>query len=168
MGAQGISCHQLLSDLSRERLFDTAFDVNFGKLLPFEFDVLVQLLEFAHEIRLFSVGLRADGHIFASSHRHSASHQSRDTGDQDIVLLGSSCGNADDQACGRYDTIVGPENRGSQPPNASNEVPFRVRVKATDESLLVVLVNSVRMIQPNITLKCAESQPLRIGSYTQF
>jgi hypothetical protein len=69
-------------------------------------------------LRLFGVGLRADGHVLASGHRHGASHKSRDTRDQDIVLRRSRRGNADDQACGRDDAIGGPEHRGSQPPDA--------------------------------------------------
>jgi hypothetical protein len=53
--------------------------VDFGKLIELEFGILAQLFALAREIRLFGIGLRTDGHIFACGHRHGASHQSRDT-----------------------------------------------------------------------------------------
>ena len=115
---QGIFRHQLLGNLPRKVLIDTTLDVDFSKLIKLKLSILTQLLAFPPEIRLFGVGLRADGHILASGHRHGASHKSRDTRDQDIVLRRSRRGNADDQACGRDDTIGGPEHRGSQPPDA--------------------------------------------------
>ena len=52
-----------------------------GKLIELESRFVTQLHPLAREIRLFGVGLRADGHIFARGHRHRASHQSRDTRD---------------------------------------------------------------------------------------
>ena len=76
--------------LVRARRFDTALDVDFGKLFPLELDIFTQLLAFACKIRLFGVGLRADGHILACSHRHGAGNQSRDTGDQDIICVAAA------------------------------------------------------------------------------
>jgi hypothetical protein len=38
------------------------------------------------------------------------------------------CGNADDQASGREDTIVGPEHCRSQPPDAVDEVALEAMV----------------------------------------
>lgn len=49
-----ISC---FGNLPRKRLIDTALDVDFGKLLPFDLDVLAQLLAFARKIGLFRVRL---------------------------------------------------------------------------------------------------------------
>ena len=144
MGGQGIFRHQLLSNLPGKRLIDAALDVNFGKLIEFKLGILAQLLAFAREIRLFGVGLRADGHILAGGHRHGASHQCRDTRDQDIVMRRGRRGNADDQACGRDDAIVGPEHRGPQPPDAVDEVVLRVQAKTTHEFLLIALVLSFR------------------------
>jgi len=39
-----------------------------------------------------------------------------------LDFRGGARGNADDQARGRYDAIVGPEHRRSQPPDAADEV----------------------------------------------
>ena len=129
MGDQGIFRHQLLGNLPRKGLIDTTLGVDFSELIKFKLDILTQLLAFVHEIRLFCVGLRANGHILASGHRHGARYQSRDTRDQDIVLRRGRCGNADDQACRRDNPIVGAEDRCSQPPNAVDKVVLRVQVR---------------------------------------
>ena len=86
MGRQGIFRHQLLSHLPRKPLFDASLDVNFGELIELGFRALAQFLAFAREIGLFGVGLRTDGYILASRHRHRASHEPRHTRDQDIAL----------------------------------------------------------------------------------
>ena len=48
-----------------------------------------------------------------------------------LVLRRGRRGNANDQACGRDDAIVGPEHRCSQPPDATDEVFLRVQAKTT-------------------------------------
>jgi hypothetical protein len=137
VGGQGIFRHQLLGNLPRKDLIDTPLDVDFSKLIKLKLSILTLLLAFAHEIGLFGVGLRAYGHILAGGHRHGASHQSRDTRDQDIVLRRGRCGNADDQACRRDNPIVGAEDRCSQPPNAVDEVILRVQAKTAHVFLLI-------------------------------
>ena len=57
--------------------------------------------------------------------------------DQDIVPCRSRRGDADDQARGRDDAIVGPEHCGSQPPNAADEVAFRMQAKTAHVLLLI-------------------------------
>ena len=47
MGAQGIFRHQLLGNLPPEGPIDAALDVDFGKLVEFEFALLAQFLPFA-------------------------------------------------------------------------------------------------------------------------
>jgi glutathione S-transferase len=54
------------------------FAPDYVKLNP---KAVVPTLVHDGHVRLFGVGLRADGHIFARGHRHRASHQSRDTRD---------------------------------------------------------------------------------------
>jgi hypothetical protein len=44
---QGIFCHQLLDDLPRKRLIDTALDVNVLHLIDFKFWTILQFLAFA-------------------------------------------------------------------------------------------------------------------------
>jgi hypothetical protein len=137
MGGQGIFRHQLPGNLPRKVLIDTTLDVDLSKLIKLKLSILAQLLAFAHQIRLFGVGLRADGHILASGHRHGASHQSRDTRDQDFMLRRGRCGNTNDQACCRDNPIVGAEHRCSQPPNAVDKVVLRVQAKTTHAFLLI-------------------------------
>ena len=98
VGAQGIFRHELPGDLPRKLPIDAALDVEISKLIELEFGIVAQLLAFAPEVRPFGVGLRADGHIFAGGHRHRASHQSRDTGDQHTVLCCGCRGDTNDQA----------------------------------------------------------------------
>ena len=129
MGGQGIFRRELLGNLPRKSLIDTALYVDLGKLIQFKLGIVAQLLAFAREIRLFRVGLRTDGHILAGSHRHGASNQTRDTRDQDSALRRCRRGNADDQAGSRDDAVVGPEHCGPQPPNAVDKVVFRVQAQ---------------------------------------
>ena len=105
MGRQGIFRHKLLGNLPRKPPFDASLDVNFGEFIQLGFRALAQLLA-RREIRLLGVGLRADGYILASSHRHSARHEPRHARNQDIISLRSGRGDADDQACGRDDAVV--------------------------------------------------------------
>ena len=132
MGAQGIFRHQLLGNLPRNSLIHATLDVDFGKLIELKFRILAQFLALSREIRLFGIGLRTDRHILAGGHRHGASHQSCDTRDQDGVWRRSRRGNADDQARGRENAVIGPENRCSQPADAVDEVVLRGRTKTAD------------------------------------
>ena len=148
MGPQGIFSHQLLGHLPRQRAIDTALDVDRGKLIKLKCRVVAQLLALAREIRPFGVGLRAHRHIFAGGHRHGASHQPRDTRDQDSVLRRRRLGNADDQARGRDNAVVGPEHCGSQPPDAGDEVGLRVQPKTAHPTFRrsgQIHPNSIRM-----------------------
>ena len=149
MSCQGIFRHQLLGNLPRKRPINAAFDIEFGKLVELKLSIFAQLLAFAREISLFGIGLRTDGHILAGGHRHGASHQSRDPRDQDIVPCRSRRGNADDQASGRDDTIVGPKHRGSQPPNAADEVALRMQAKTAHVFLFITLWS---VLGPSTTL----------------
>jgi hypothetical protein len=51
--------------------------------------------------------------------------------DQDLVLLCRRCGYADDQACGRDNSIVGSKNCRSQPPDAVDQMFLFVRAAGT-------------------------------------
>jgi hypothetical protein len=57
VSGQGIFRHQLLSNLSRKRRFETAFDVDFGKFFLLELDIITELLAFARKIGPFGIGL---------------------------------------------------------------------------------------------------------------
>jgi hypothetical protein len=129
VGGQGVLRHQLLGNLPRKCLIYTALDVDIGKFIKLKLRILAQLLAFARQVRLLCVGLRANRHILAGGHRHGTSYQTRDSRDQYIVLCGSRCGNADDQARGRNNSIIGAKHCSAQPADACNEMLLRVQAK---------------------------------------
>ena len=139
-------------------------DVDLGKLIKLELGILAQLLAFAREIGLLGVGLRADGHILAGSHRHSAGHQSRDPRNQDIVLRRGCRGDADDQARGRDNAIVGPQHRGSQPPDAADEVVLRVQTKTTHVFLLSARLRA-ELPRSGAGMHCCRRWPFRSAEF---
>jgi hypothetical protein len=96
VGSQGIFRRELLGNLPRKDLIDTALYVDLGKLIQFKRGIVAQLFAFAREIRPFCVRLRTDGHILAGGHRHGAGNQSRNTRDQDSALRHGRRGDADD------------------------------------------------------------------------
>jgi len=93
-----------------------ALDINVRQLIELKFWIILQFLAFARKIRLFGIRLRTDGHILASGHRHGASHQPCDAHNQDIVLRRRRGGDANDQARGRNNAVVGPEDPGRNQP----------------------------------------------------
>jgi hypothetical protein len=82
--------------------------------------------------------VRTDGDIFAGRHRHRSGHQSGNACDQHIVSRRCRCCNADDQARGRNDTVVGPQNGGSEPSDPIDDMVLGVRAEATHIILLVM------------------------------
>jgi hypothetical protein len=80
--------------------------------------VVAQLGALSCKIGLFCVRLRTDGDIFTGGHRHCACEERRSTGQQNARPARIGCGNADDEACGRYNAVIRTEYGCSQPPDA--------------------------------------------------
>ena len=130
--AQGIFRHQLLGNLPRQRLIDAALDVDFGEFL----DVQTRRSRFnSLRSRARSACSVSDCELtdtYSPAAIDMAPATSPATpGDQDIVLRGRCRRNADDQACGRDDAIVGAEDRGPQPADPVDEMALRMHVEAT-------------------------------------
>ena len=109
MGSQGIFRHQLLGNLPRNGLIDAALNVDFGEFIELKFRILAQLLTLrsrAKSARSVSDCELTDTHSPAAIDMAA----SRGTRNQDIVTRRGRRGDADDQACGRYDAVVGPED----------------------------------------------------------
>ena len=81
------------------------------------------------EIGLLGVGLRADGDILARRHRHRARDQRGCARDQHVARLRARRCDADDQARGRDDAVIGAEHRGPQPADAAGMVVFGMDAK---------------------------------------
>ena len=105
----------------------SALDVDLGEFRPLELDVGGQLPALAAEIGLLGVGLRADRDILARRHRHRTCHQPGNAGEQDLVAAGSTRRDADDQACGRDDAVVGAEDRCPQPTDPLDQMALEMR-----------------------------------------
>jgi len=65
-------------------------------------------------------------------------HQPRDARDQDIALRRSCRSNADDQARGRDNAIIGAKDRSPQPADAGDEVVLRMCAKTAHMVLLAI------------------------------
>jgi len=97
MRGQRVFFHQLSGDFAGKRRIDSALDVNLSEFVALELDIFLQLLAFARELGLLDVGLRADRHVFAGRHRHAASDQTGDSGEQDVVTGRRRRGDTHDQ-----------------------------------------------------------------------
>ena len=71
---------------------------------------------------MFGIGLRADGNIFTSRHRHRARNKPRHAGQENFAGLGRRGSNADDQARRRDDAVIGAQHRRTKPPDAIDVV----------------------------------------------
>ena len=81
---------------------------------------------FSRKVGLFGVGLARDGDIFPGSHRHCAGYQPGNSRNDDFLpeLRGSR--NADNQAGGGDDPVVGAKHRGTKPADALDRMAFRM------------------------------------------
>ena len=122
MCAEPIAHAQLLRDLHREILVDASLYVDHRELGQLGLWVTLELLNFTRDVRLLRVALRTDGNIFAHGHRHRSGDQARNAGDQNDFLRSGRCGNANHEACRRYQRVVGSEHRGAEPRGAVGSV----------------------------------------------
>ena len=98
MGCQGVVRHQLLGHLGGEQRLQAAGDVDACQLRVFLSRVGRELMPLARQVGLLSVGLRADGDVLASGHRHRPGAAPRNTFDQDRAAIHRRRGDADEQA----------------------------------------------------------------------
>ena len=76
MSGQGImGCH-LDGDLMGKFLLQASGDVDCGQFCKFMFGRINQLLSLFGDVGGLAIGLRANGDIFASRHRHGTGHKS--------------------------------------------------------------------------------------------
>jgi len=115
MGAQRVLRHQLPGDLARKPGFDSAHHVSLREFFGLEHRIGGELPRFACKVGMFGVGLRTDRNIFSRGHRHGAGDQPGHTGKQNIALGSGGRRHAEDQAGGRYDSVIGAKHCRPQP-----------------------------------------------------
>ena len=100
------------SDRSGER---PALGVVAGELLQLALGVGVELGLLLADRGQFAVPLAADGDVLAAGHRQGAGHHAGEAGDQQRHRIGGGAGDAEHEAGGGDDAVVGTEHAGAQP-----------------------------------------------------
>ena len=93
-----------------------------GELIFLGLRLRGQFVALSHQVCLLGVGLRADRHVLTGRHRQRAGDETGDTGDQDVLTRRIGRRNADDQARGGHDAIVGAQHRGTKPSDSFTAV----------------------------------------------
>ncbi|MCY1560395.1 hypothetical protein D9M68_975250 [compost metagenome] len=101
-------------------------DINAGQLTLLSGGVERKFGTFTLKIGRFGVGLRVDRDILPRGHRHRPGHQTGDTRHENAVLAGMRGGDADHQAGGGHNAVVGPQHSRTQPADAVCTVTFNM------------------------------------------
>lgn len=97
MGPEGVLCHHLLGDLSRQFGRYTTLLVDRGEFGQLRFRLRGKFAALTRHVGFFRIGLGTDRHIFACSHRHCSGDEPRYASNQNFVGSGGRGGNTDDQ-----------------------------------------------------------------------
>jgi hypothetical protein len=90
--------HQLGGDARGQRLVEPALHVDGRQLGVLLLGIRGQFPTLAREVGAFRVGLRADRHVLAGSHRHRAGDEAGDAGNQDDLGTRARRRDAQDEA----------------------------------------------------------------------
>src|SRR6478752_735232 len=122
MRGQRVVGRELARDLGCQLASHPLGLVELGQLLELALGVLVQLLALERQERPLRVTLGADRDVLAGSHRHGTGGQGGDAREDDRGLVGGRTRDADDDAGGRHDAVVGAEDAGPEPVEARADV----------------------------------------------
>lgn len=126
--------HQLPGDRVGRRRVDAAPGTDAREFADLGVDVARHLGPLARNIGALGIRLRADRDIFACRHRHRAGDQPCGTGDKNVGRLSRRRSDANDQARGGDDAVVGAEHGGAQPADPGT----RWRSRCTGSLVIVV------------------------------
>ncbi|MNL33561.1 hypothetical protein D3C87_1554800 [compost metagenome] len=116
--------HHLPRDLGRQLRRHAATDIDAGQFAQLGLVVARQFGGFTREVGLLGVRLGTDGDVLARRHRHGSRRQSGDACDQDACVAGRGRRDADDQAGGGDQSVIGAEHGGAQPADPLDPVRF--------------------------------------------
>ncbi len=131
MRLQSVSSGELLRDRQGEGMVQAALAVDARQLAQFGLRFLGQFLLFAGDVGFLGVRLSADRDVLARRHRHGPRDQPGKPSDEDRPRLGVGRRDADDQAGGRDDAVIGPQHRRAHPADPRHQVLLAVAVSKT-------------------------------------
>lgn len=126
MGTDGIVRHQLLGDELCEAGLEPPADVDGRQFTPLRERILFEFRPFARQVGTLGVRLGMNRHVLTGSHRHGTGHQPRNAGHQNVAGTRAGGRDAEHEAGGRHDAVVGAQHRGAQPADALGAVAFSV------------------------------------------
>ncbi len=119
MRSKRILCHQLGCNFGSEPRIESPPDVDRGQFPVLGVDVRFEFLALSRKVRMFRIRLRTDRDVLAGRHGHGAGHEAGEPCDQHGASVGARGRNADYEARGRDDAVVGAENRRAKPADAA-------------------------------------------------
>jgi hypothetical protein len=85
------------------------------KLIQFLLRIVGQFAPLRYELGSLTVALTTDGDVLAEAHRDGTRDEARQSCGEYWSTIRGGTGNTDDQACRRYDPVVGAEHTGTKP-----------------------------------------------------
>jgi len=121
--------------------FVAAGRVDCGQFVPLRLVLCRQFFPLTVQIRIFCVGLGADGDVFARSHRHGTGDKARHPGNQNVAGCGMCGRHADHQARRGHDAVIGSQDGSAQPTNPIRAVSLSVLHEHTEVLLWTILAD---------------------------